>query len=112
MFVQNGAKIAKINRRDGEYRVRLFVEGTYQKDADAFETDKCSAFGTARAMVGLTNLNQEQIEELEEMKKHYGRHWRLHVHRIFMLGKDVYNPVLRQIRNTIGDLDFVRLPSE
>lgn len=112
MLIQNGEKLAKINRQDGEYRVRLYVSGQYQKDADAFETDRCAAFGTARAMIGLVNLTQEQTEELEYLKQRYKKNWRVILKHMFATGKDGYNPVLRQIRNTIGDLDAIRLPSE
>lgn len=34
----------------GEYVVRLLIDGKHQKRADAFESDRTSAIGTAKAM--------------------------------------------------------------
>lgn len=41
----------KTTKRDGEYRVRLFVDGFYQAGADYFTTDKQDAIDTAIQMV-------------------------------------------------------------
>lgn len=40
----------KITKKDGEYRVRLFVDGVHVKDADYFTNDREDAEGTAKAM--------------------------------------------------------------
>lgn len=41
----------KTTKQDGEYRVRLFIDGEYQAGADYFTTDKQDAKDTAAAMV-------------------------------------------------------------
>jgi hypothetical protein len=43
----------KITKKDGEYRVRLFIDGVYQKDMDYFTDDKEDAELTAKAMMVL-----------------------------------------------------------
>ena len=40
----------KTTKQDGEYRVRLFVDGVYQAGADYFTTDKQDAKDTAEKM--------------------------------------------------------------
>jgi hypothetical protein len=41
----------KTSKVDGEYRVRLFIDGVYQSEADYFTNDKDDAEGTADAMI-------------------------------------------------------------
>ena len=40
----------KISRQNGEYRVRLFIDGVYQAGADYFTDDKQDAYATAATM--------------------------------------------------------------
>ncbi len=40
----------KITKHDGEYRVRLFIDGVYQTEADYFTDDKADACATAEKM--------------------------------------------------------------
>lgn len=41
----------KISKKEGEYRVRLFIDGVYQAGGDYFTDDKTDAKRTAEAMV-------------------------------------------------------------
>ena len=60
----------KITKSDGEYRVRLFVDGEYQPGADYYTDDKEDALETAAAMErngGKSDKNTtEAIEEAIE----------------------------------------------
>lgn len=41
----------KISKKDGEYCVKLYIDGVYQKGADYFTDDKEDAEGTAKQMI-------------------------------------------------------------
>ena len=41
----------KTTKKDGEYRVRLFIDGKYQAGADYFTDDKADAIKTGSAMI-------------------------------------------------------------
>lgn len=53
---------AKTTKKDGEYRVRLFVDGVYQAGADYFTTDKQDAKDTAKQMILNGGLSDKTTE--------------------------------------------------
>lgn len=112
VHIEHLGKRCTVSKLDGEYRVKLYIFNVYQKDADYFDTSKSSAYSTARCMLGLPNLTLDQTQALEEFKSHAGRRWRNDLNTLFATGKDERIPLLRQIRNSIGSLEFIVLPSE
>ena len=54
-------KISKT--QDGEYRVRLFIDGEYQAGADCFETDLKAAKGSARMMEEKAHFSDKTAPE-------------------------------------------------
>lgn len=61
----NGKKTAKIYKdtETGEFCVKFYVDGKYQKDADYFTDDKDDALGTAKAEIKRSN---ESVNEADE----------------------------------------------
>ena len=58
--------ITKTTKNDGEYRVRLFVDGNYQAGSDYFTDCKIDAKETAKAMVDNCTSDTTKEENVDD----------------------------------------------
>ena len=61
----------KISKADGEYRIRLFIDGQYQAGADYFTDDKQDAIETAAAMQRKAGLSDKTTENAKAEQAEY-----------------------------------------
>ena len=61
----------KMTKRDGEFRVRLFIGGVYQAGADYFTDDKEDAISTAKAMIAKAVPSDKSTPEARDEMKDY-----------------------------------------
>ena len=64
-------KTTKTTSHDGEYRVRLFVDGEYQSGADYFTTDKQDAKDTALAMTKSGGISDKTTDFAKDEQADY-----------------------------------------
>ena len=64
-------KTTKTTSHDGEYRVRLFVDGEYQSGADYFTTDKQDAKDTALAMTKNGGISDKTTDFAKDEQADY-----------------------------------------
>ena len=64
-------KTTKTSKQNGEYRVRLFVDGEYQAGADYFTDDKQDATDTAARMIRDGGLSDKTTSFAKEEQADY-----------------------------------------